>query len=283
MKFRRVKPFVPPIIWDSARAVIQRFRQHDGIREIECLGLRWRLDMESVISQAIVQDEIWERNTTNLVRDFVKPSMRVLSVGANFGYYALLMARQVGPTGHVYAFEPAQKFIDYLKWNVEANGFSDRVTICPFGLSDSTASATLNLCPDTASMHIPPNTGIIGSETIELKPLDAIASGLGIEKIDFALVDVDGHEAAFLKGGRKTLERDTPPMILEISPSNLYFAGSSSQEVASLLRHMGYAICSEQTRQPYKREWDFLWECGNFNGFSNVLAIRRQDVSGAIW
>ncbi len=284
MNIRKLlKRWLPPIIADAARALVNPpppAVKTSGIQEIECLGLHWRLDMASVISRSLVTTGIWERDTTNLVLDFVKPGMQVLAVGANFGYYALLMAKRVGSGGHVWAFEPTKQFREQLKWHVEANGFVDRITILPFGLSDSARSATIDLTPQSASMHCPPNEIRIGTETIFLKPLDSVTTELGIRKIDFISMDIDGHEAAFLRGAKQTLIRDIPPIAMEFSQSHLHLAGSDVRDVAALLREIGYDICSEKTRKPYKDEMEFLIECGNFNSYSNALAIPRATVKG---
>ena len=182
-----LKVWLPPIVVDSARAVLKatpRPVKDEGFQECECLGLRWRLDMASCISRSMVATGVWERDTTNVVLDLVKPGMQVLAVGANFGYYALLMAQRVGRGGHVWAFEPTLKFREQLNWHVKTNGFADIVTIVPFGLSDSVESVTIEIMSQSASLHFPPNLPRIGSEVIDLKPLDTVASELGIEKID---------------------------------------------------------------------------------------------------
>src|ERR1041385_6577843 len=89
-----VKPCIPQPILRRLRtgmAPTPPAIRSEGIQEIDCLGLRWRLDMASSISRSLVRTGIWEPDTTKLVLDFTKPGMQVLSVGANFGYYALLM------------------------------------------------------------------------------------------------------------------------------------------------------------------------------------------------
>src|SRR5438874_873774 len=91
-----IKCWVPPIMLAFARKVLTPAPppiKHEGIQEIECWGLRWRLDMASIISRTMVETHAWEPDTTNVILDFVKPGMHVLSVGANFGYFALLMAQ----------------------------------------------------------------------------------------------------------------------------------------------------------------------------------------------
>jgi FkbM family methyltransferase len=281
---RRVKQLlkgcVPPFLWNSARAVLKvvsRPVKSEGFHEFECLGLRWRLDMSSAISRSLVTNGVWEPDTTNVVFDLVKPGMQILAVGANFGYYALLIAQRVGRKGHIWAFEPTLKFREQLEWHVKANGFGDIITIVPFGLSDSIQSLDIEIMSQSASLHFPPNLPRIGKEMIHLKPLDAVASELGIEEIDFIQMDIDGHEVAFLRGARRTLGTCLPPIAMEFAQSCLHVAGTDVRELAALLGEIGYDIYSEKTRQPYKNEFEFLVECGNFDRYSNALAMRRRE------
>ncbi len=231
--------------------------------------------MNSCISRSMVESGIWEPETTRLVNDLVKPGMKVLAVGANFGYFAMLIAKQVGPTGHVWAFEPTSKYREQLTWHVKTNNLGDRVTIVPFGLSDSHKTGTIDLTPQSASMHYAPNITRVGSEEIDLKPLDEVTRELGVDRIDFVSMDIDGHEEAFLKGAKSTLTQHLPPITMEFAQQCLYFAGSDSLKVAALLHEFGYVICSEKTRLPYRSEIEFLMDCGNFSSYSNALAVPR--------
>jgi FkbM family methyltransferase len=176
-----------------------------GTVDVECQGLLWRLDTQSCISRMMIEQGVWEAETTRVIHDLVKPGMRVLSVGANFGYYALLMAKIVGATGRVWAFEPTIKYREQLQHNIRANHLDRIVSVVPYGLSDSNISATIDLTPQSASMHYSPQVERIGSETILLKPLDQVMEELGIDRVDFISMDIDGHEAAFLRGARQTL------------------------------------------------------------------------------
>jgi FkbM family methyltransferase len=275
------KSLTPPLLWNLLRSAWYQANPpvepprvpREGIQEIERLGLRWRLDMSSYIARQLVEHGVWEKDTTTLVEDLVRPGMQVLAVGANFGYYAILMARKVGPAGHVWAFEPTHTFREQLRWHVDANGFGDRVTIVPFGLSDSEQTRVIDLTPQSASMHYAPDVARVGTETITLRPLDQVADELGIGKVGFVSMDIDGHEPAFIKGARKLLGRDRPPIALELAQRCLHFAGSDVREVAALLRDLGYQLCDERTRQPYKTELEFLRACANFNCDVNAIAL----------
>lgn len=270
------KLWLPPIIADAIRSALKPPPiEYSGVREFVCQGLRWRLDMSSNIAREMVTTGAWERSTTDLVLDLVKPGMQALSVGANFGYYALLMARQVGDGGHVWAFEPTRHYREMLQHHIAINGLADRVTVVPYGLSDAETTATIGISPHSASMHFPPQDERVPEEIV-LKRLDDVAEGLGIAKIDFISIDIDGHEPAFLRGGKRVLSRDVPAIAMEFAQQCLHFAGSDVREVAALLNELGYQICSEATRQPYPNELAFLKECGNFGHYANALAVRRE-------
>ena len=62
------------------------------------------------IQAAAMSWDIWRGNWSepelDLLPSLVKPGDVVLDVGANYGLYSHYMGRLVGPSGHVYAFEP---------------------------------------------------------------------------------------------------------------------------------------------------------------------------------
>jgi FkbM family methyltransferase len=244
-----------------------------GWVEVERMGLHWRLNLESCISQSIVQFAVWEPSTTHLLTDLVRSGMHVLDIGANFGYYTLLLARQVGPTGHVWAFEPVKRFRDQLEWHVNRNGFDGRVSIVPYGLSDRSSTMTITGDASSATLHLTTPTPADRTDDIALHALDDVAADLGIRRLDFIKIDIDGHEPCFLRGAQRTLSRFHPPMALEFAQHCLHVAGSDVREQARLLRDLGYAICREDTRQPYDSEMAFLMACGNFDRSGNALAM----------
>ena len=48
----------------------------------------------------------------------LRSGMTVVDIGANQGLYSLLFARQVGPDGHVLAFEPDDILIRRTRWTI---------------------------------------------------------------------------------------------------------------------------------------------------------------------
>src|SRR4051812_8962914 len=66
----------------------------------------------------------------------LRPGGVALELGANIGSLTVPMAKIVGETGKVYAFEPGFDTIRLLRKNVEQNGLSDIVEIIPMAASD---------------------------------------------------------------------------------------------------------------------------------------------------
>ena len=58
------------------------------------------------VAQSIIWYGYWEKWVTDVFLSLVKPGMAVVDIGANCGYYSLLAAQAVGPSGRVHCVEP---------------------------------------------------------------------------------------------------------------------------------------------------------------------------------
>ena len=63
----------------------------------------------------------WEPEVSLAAASAVKQGMTVIDVGAHIGYHTLLFAKCVGPSGHVFSFEPLPENFALLRKNVELN------------------------------------------------------------------------------------------------------------------------------------------------------------------
>jgi predicted methyltransferase len=66
----------------------------------------------------------WFEDEIKFLRHLLQPGQRVIDIGANYGVYTLSMAKLVGPTGCVWAFEPASSTARLLAKSIAANDFS---------------------------------------------------------------------------------------------------------------------------------------------------------------
>lgn len=163
--------------------------------------------------------DVWEPNTTKLVKDIVKQGNQVIDIGASIGYFTLLLSRQVGPTGKVYAIEPTKHQFPYLLTNIEKNGYADRVEAHNVGAWDK---ETMLEFPKVATNRF----------YVQAIPIDKIVKS----PIDFIKIDTDGSEPQVLRGLRRTIENSPNlKMVIEWYPEYIEKAGGKPQEVLDFL------------------------------------------------
>jgi Protein-L-isoaspartate(D-aspartate) O-methyltransferase (PCMT) len=91
----------------------------------------------------------WEPWTTLAIARALRPGMRAVDVGANHGYFSLLMADAAGHDGRVLAIEPNPRLAELLTRTFEVNGFRSRAAVLVRAAAASSGS--------TARLAIPPH------------------------------------------------------------------------------------------------------------------------------
>ena len=242
------------------------------------------LDKMHYLDLEIINTSVWEPKSTEAIKKIVKNGDIVLDIGANIGYYSVLLSKLVGDSGRVIAFEPTKHYGEVLKKNLEVNRISN-VSVQEYALSDrdekdtifiGESSATINWAYDERDKE--------GSEIIIKKKLDDIVDDLGLDKIDFIKIDIDGHEPAFLKGAIESIYRYKPIILCEIAHLNYLEAGVTAWDFYDFLidnnMHIYYEDCVEECLS--KR--DFLIKCGNFAYSANIfITQKRIDLKNHIY
>src|SRR6185436_6075060 len=78
---------------------------HTGDRVASVWGYQVHLDLSEAIQRWIYMGA-FEPKETALATRWLRPGMTFVDVGANVGYFTLLAASRVGPSGRVHAIEP---------------------------------------------------------------------------------------------------------------------------------------------------------------------------------
>jgi FkbM family methyltransferase len=171
----------------------------------------------------------------------VEPGMVVFDVGANLGFYTLLLAGQVGPEGRVHAFEP-----DPLSFEILSSRAAGRanVELNQTAVGDQAGTITLYTNrSNRADNRVHPSLGAETAEAVEvpLTTLDDYCAAHGIDRLDAVKMDIQGAEVAALQGFRKTLDRLQPRwMLIEFSPEHLRAAGSGAEAFWTVLDQLGF-------------------------------------------
>jgi FkbM family methyltransferase len=222
----------------------------------------------------------FEPNEFALLDRILRPGMVFVDVGANDGYYTLFAARRIGAAGRVIAVEPSTRERVNLNRNIARNGLVN-VTVIPAALGAACGMADLHLAQGVHSGHNTlgrfANDGVKAEsvERVTVRTLDEVAGEIGLDRIDFMKIDVEGAEAAVIIGARRVIEATQPLILLEISDKALRAQGSGARALIDTLRRdLDYQVgifSAKSGRIELLGEGDDL--------SSNVLAMPRDRVS----
>ena len=169
-----------------------------------------------------VQLGVGEPQVQQALVDHLRPGMTFFDLGANIGYFSLIAARLVGPTGHVIAFEADPEIAARLRENLSRNNFSyARVEQKAVWSEDTTVSFARvdpNTSPDRGLGHVSADSSG-DTITVEAVSLDRYVTAQNSP--DFLKCDVEGAEVEVLRGAERLLaERRTILLVEMHSPQN---------------------------------------------------------------
>lgn len=168
----------------------------------------------------LMLDGYWEMWLTQFIARLVAPGMHVVDVGANFGYYSLLMGDLVGPTGRLLSVEPNPPVVEMLMRTLELNGFAGRSTVVAAAAGAHDATGCL-LVPSGE-----PKNATLVADADEHTDADLVAvpilslDGLleAFPRVDFLKIDAEGAEEDIMIGLARTIARHRPRIVLEFNP-----------------------------------------------------------------
>lgn len=242
-------------------------------------GFLMELDLQDWIPQEIYLTGVFEPGCSNLLSALLKPGDTVIDVGANIGYFTLLGASLVGNSGRVLAVEPNPEVRAQLERNLSRNGMRN-VQLFDCALSDAEEELTLFIGP-------PDNTGISSFRT----PRDSTRS-ITVRTIPFDIgfppaqtraamvkVDVEGAELRVLRGMRHYLARNSPDLIIELSPDYLQDLDANIFELYDLLAEHGYCGYDIGLHELKALDRTDVKSLGQFNAFFTVKPLTGRVVS----
>ncbi|CAH0311418.1 FkbM family methyltransferase [Roseomonas sp. CECT 9278] len=249
--YRRL-PFRAVLDAIVVRVLVRGVRLRRGLRRGEMFvhdaqGLRMNIDIDQRIDSRIYFTGTWEPETVETARRLLPQGGVAIDVGANIGFVTLVMARLVGPTGRVIAFEPADWTYARLQANLALNAVP-QVTTVQAGLSD-----TEETCPPA---DIPVGYRLDGRvetrrQAIRLATLDAYLAQDPVTRVDFIKCDTDGFETRVVQGAMDTLRRFRPAIDLELYQGTPSDSREVAERLLRLLATLGYGFHRPGDLQAY--------------------------------
>jgi FkbM family methyltransferase len=186
-----------------------------------------------------------------LLRRIVLPGDVAVDVGAAGGAHLLTMARAVGPTGLVIGVEPRPGSLRILRRLVALCGWSPRVALHPFALTDRDGWQTLRIPIVPTRAHVPGTTlerwgaaafARLPDRHIEVPTttLDALVADQRLDRVDVIKCDVEGAELLVLAGAAEVLERHRPIVVVEADDAHQRRFDATAQDVLDAIEPHRY-------------------------------------------
>ena len=180
----------------------------------------------------------WFEDEIKFIRQYIKPGMNVLDIGANYGVYTLSIANIVGDKGKVWALEPTSSTFSCLEKSVAHNGFKN-VSLLKLGLSNRAGSAQLYTSDNGELNSLTQDSVPTGSsssvEEIELDTLDNCFSTYQWKDLAFIKLDAEGEEVKILEAAEKLLATLSPLIMFELKHGK-----TVNMPLVARFRMMGY-------------------------------------------
>lgn len=138
-----------------------------------------------------------------LARSRLKPGARVFDLGAHQAVVALMLAREVGPSGSVLAVDANIHNVTIARKNRELNGAA-QLELLHSAISDHSGFLIFN---QLLNGQIDVASGAHGSQRVPTTTVDALAAERGVPDVVF--IDIEGAECLALAGASAVLRGNT--------------------------------------------------------------------------
>lgn len=169
--------------------------------------------------------------------------MLLLDVGAHFGLFSFAALHYGGPKARAIAIDPSPIAVNLMNIQARLNQSADRVQIIQAAVNDVAGWHSMVAVGVQASgYYVAPPTGHPVSELSQTRSvtLDGIIDELKVVPTHIK-IDVEGYEAAVLRGGHRILSQTPAPIIfIEIHNEIVRDQGRNPAETLVQLRDYGY-------------------------------------------
>lgn len=233
-----------------------------GTRELEVhlpeRDLRMRVHARDVIGRHIYKYHVHDPELTAFIEAAVRPVPGdvLFDVGANVGWFSLILQR-LSPVGvRVFAFEPHPDNHRLLEANLLRNG-DGAATPVRAAVSDVDATLDLFVHPgENSGRHTLLPVADAARVSTPAVRLDAFCERHEIQNrpVRFVKIDIEGYELVALRGAGGVLSR-CPLVVLEHSPRLMTEAGIAPGALLSFMEDAGFtpSVLASGRRQPTDR------------------------------
>lgn len=247
---------------------MQSLRQSRFYKQARLIYRGWRYRMKV------------ERQEVLFLLSNLGPGQTAIDIGAHRAAFCYWMAKRIGPTGTILAFEPLPQLASYLREVKECLPMP-QMRVIEAALANEPGQATLNV---PVSSYLGTTTLLPLDEhsepiTVETMRLDDYCKEHGIASVDFIKCDVEGFELEVFQGAERTLREHHPVLLFECEDDR-HDDGQHSR-VFPFLESLGYegfffrdgkVLPLSEFKTEYHQRGDRGWS----NNFGFISSERRS-------
>jgi len=215
---------------------------------VNAFGMPMYVDSRDIsLAPHIMRGSVWEDHMTNLIKRLLEPGMTFVDVGANFGWFTLVAAKEVGGQGKVIAVEANPETCDLLTSNVEINGYADRVVSWQKAAWHENASLEFHVMrkhKGSASVRseVRDSARAFHDETETIR-VDAMRLDdmVGDQMVHMVKIDAEGAEPNVMRGMRGIIERNKD-LCVSVEFASCWYPDGGAQRFLDEIEEYGFKI-----------------------------------------
>ncbi len=228
--------------------IVKKFLPNNSLlKQVNLDGIKYLVWANEDIGKKLILLRSFEKNETDAFKSLIKLGDVCLDVGGNVGYFTLNFARQVGPAGKVFVFEPIRRNALMIQLGAEINSFGGNVQVMRAAVSNKVGNVSLTIpSVDGAYAYISQDEGDTVSEineTVDCIRLDDFVAERELSGVDIVKIDVEGAELLVLEGATTLFSGGTHQprvVMIELVDEFLNRYEASITKVMDLMGQYGY-------------------------------------------
>lgn len=213
-------------------------------------GFRIAASPRDYLTYAIYFYREYECAMSQFISSHLRPGQVAMDLGANHGWFSLLMSSAVGPTGKVYSFEPYPPLYASLRSNILLNGhdwvvpnavaIANKSGLASFVIPELALPDRDKFLDECSGVGHLSTSAADGQVEVPITTLDDYVSEKGIRSLQIVKIDVEGAELDVLTGGETSITSLHPIIVIEYNQVTALREGYSIKDVDTMLKEYGY-------------------------------------------
>lgn len=183
-----------------------------------------------------------------ILQSLLRPGDTMIDIGANVGSHSIPLAKRLGDTTRVYAFEAHPRVFQYLQANAKLNRLTN-LYLYPYALGEHEGEVRFTDLHTDDLNRVASETADAPAICVPMRPLDSFECAH--QPITLIKLDVEGYELFVLRGGEQALHH-TQLLYVEVCDSHTEAYGYRVRDLAHFLRERGWRLYRVESVQPLR-------------------------------